>query len=60
MQDRIYRYLETEGVNTQSVGDVLHQINNFQAFKGMSKLSPLKLDISKSPLRRHRANTIQL
>jgi len=43
----------------QHVGEYIREQNQ-GAFKGMAKLSPLKLDLTKSPLRRHRANTIDV
>eukprot|EP00347_Sterkiella_histriomuscorum_P023687 403333735 len=60
IQERIFNFFDEENIQTQAVGEVIREIN-CSAFKGMSKLSPLKLlDLSKSPLRRHRANTMQL
>lgn len=59
IQEKVFKYFDQEGINTQAVGDVIRDIN-CSAFKGMGKLSPLKLDMTRSPLKRHRANTIQL
>lgn len=60
MEERIMAYFTTEGIELQHVSEFLKD-QNLGAFKGMGKLSsPMKLDITKSPLRRHRANTICL
>ena len=58
MENRIGTFLKEEGIEIVPVEDFFK--TKFNPFRNMKKMSEMRLDLNKSPLRRNRANTIQL
>ena len=58
MENRITSFLKEEGIEIVPVEDYFKI--KFNPFRNMKKISEMRLDLNRSPLRRNRANTIQL
>lgn len=58
MENRIVNFLKEEGVEIIPADEYFK--TKFSPFRNMKKISEMRLDLNKSPLRRNRANTICL